>query len=101
MMVRLSVEKLKIPCHVKVHRDYDALDAYAKSLGYDNHGNDKDFCGWIPTMGDELHNPLKMMEEGNDKLECAQRHYEKAVIGLCQTGNFSVGYTIYTKGKYH
>jgi len=100
-MVRLSENKLTIPCHVKVHRDYDALDAYAKKLGYDNHGNDSTFCGWIATMGSGINDPEYMMNQANDKLENAQRLFDKAVIGLCQTGNFSVGYTIYTKGKCH
>jgi hypothetical protein len=99
-MVRLSTDKLKIPCTLRVHTDYDGLDKYAKKLGYQDHGNDKDFCGWIATMGDESHDPRRMIEEANEKLLLTQKHFDKAVIGLCQTGNFSVGYTIYTKGNF-
>lgn len=90
-------KQVSIPVKLKIHTDYDKLDAMAEKLGFENHGNDKDYCGWIATMGDEFHNPKLMLEGANQKLLNAQRNFKEAIIGFCQTGNFSVGYSIYTK----
>ncbi len=92
-----SSEPLTIPIKLKVHQDYDSLDALAKKNGYETKGNDPSYCGWVATMGDDYHNPSEMVKEMNDKLEAAKAQGLNAVIGLNQTGNFSVGYTIYTK----
>jgi hypothetical protein len=100
-MKNFGEKPLTIPCTLKVHSNYDRLDKLAEKLGFNNHGNDSSFCGWITTMGDSIHNPQTMMQEANEKLLNAQKNYTRAMIGLCQTGNFSVGYTIYTKGKFH
>lgn len=95
-MKTFSTEPLGIPCTVKVHTDYDALDAKAEKQGYENHGNDPDFCGWM-----KIDDPDYQMREANRKLTEAQKKFGKAVIALCMTGHFSVGYTIYTKNKAH
>jgi hypothetical protein len=98
-MQNFSIKPLTIPCTLKVHSDYDKLDKLAEKRGFINHKNDSRFCGWIATMGDGMYDPKRMIQEANEKLLNAQKSYTYAMIGLCQTGNFSVGYTIYTKSK--
>jgi hypothetical protein len=95
---QISKEKLTIPVNVKVWQNYTALDNYAVKLGYLCPENTPtSLTGWIATMGDSCYDPQRMLEEANDKLETAQHLHKGAIIGLCQTGNFSVGYTIYIK----
>lgn len=97
-MKQISNEPLTIPVKVKVWRDYNALDKYVEKLGYTvKHNTPTSLCGWIATMGDSCHDPQRMINEANEKLETAQQLHKGAIIGLCQTGNFSVGYTIYVR----
>lgn len=83
----------------KVFTDYDELDALAKAHGYADKGNSSEYCGWFATMGDEFHNPISMLREAMQKLRYAQKKYGDAIMGFCQTGNFSVSYTIYVRVK--
>lgn len=97
-MYYISNKPLTIPVKQKVWQDYDALDNYAVLHGYLCPENTPtSLCGWIATMGDSCHNPETMLKEANEKLVNAQRIHKDAVIGLCQTGNFSVGFTIYIR----
>ena len=96
-MKQISKEALSIPVKVKVWQNYDALDKYAAKLGYIVPNNNTSLCGWIATIGDDFHDPVSMIKDANSKLECAKALHKEAIIGLCQTGNFSVGYTIYVK----
>jgi len=94
-------EKTKIT--QKVFTDYDELDALAKAHGYDSPTPEQNVnsqkCGWIATMGDSTHSPQGMLKEAMQKLRDVKAQGEDVVMGFCQTGNFSVGYTIYTKGE--
>jgi len=81
----------------KIFTDYDELDALAKTHGYIDKGNTSEYCGWIATMGDEFHNPISMLREAMQKLRDTQKKHGDAIMGFCQTGNFSIGYTVYTK----
>ena len=98
-MKQISKTPLTIPVQIKVWQNYDALDNYAKKLGYSVPENcPTSLTGWIATMGDEIYDPKTMLAEANQKLLNVQQiHKKDAIIGLCQTGNFSVGYTIYVK----
>lgn len=84
------------PIPNRVLEDYDDLDNLAKSRGY-YATKDPKLCGWIATMSDSCHNSEKMLEEANEKLEAAKSMKKDVIIGFAQTGNFSVGYTIYVK----
>jgi len=83
---------------IKAHvfQNYDALDALALKAGYSDHGNDPRYCGWIPMMGDSSHSVEGSIQSLNDDVEAAKETYD-IIVGFCQTGNFSVGWTIYTK----
>jgi hypothetical protein len=85
----------------KVFTDYDELDALAKANGYQSPTPEQNVnesrCGWIATMGDESHNPISMLREAMQKLRDAQKKHGDAIMGFCQTGNFSISYTIYIK----
>jgi len=83
----------------KVFTDYDELDALAKTHGYTDKGNISEYCGWIATMGDSCHNPISMLREAIQKLRDAQKKHGDAIMGFCQNGNFSVGFTVYIKEK--
>jgi len=84
----------------KVWEDYDLLDQLARKFGYETPepDNNPDYCGWIATLGDKYHDPIKMLKEAMDKLRKAKTKHKDAIMGFCQTGHFSVGYTIYVKG---
>jgi len=86
---------------VRVWQDYDALDAHAKAHGFKTPTPDADpeYTGWIATLGDESHNPKKMIGSLNGKLERCKERGEVVTVGFCQTGNFSVGYTIYKQER--
>jgi hypothetical protein len=100
----------------KIFTDYDELDALAKAFGYNSptpeQNTNDSLSGWIATMGDSMHNPIRMLRDAMQKLRNVK--YEEicdksgkiiktksthidAVMGFCQTGNFSIGYTIYIK----
>lgn len=102
----------------KIFTDYDELDALAKAFGYDSptpeQNTNNSLSGWIATMGDSMHNPIRMLRDAMQKLRnvkykeiCdkagkiikTESTHVDAVMGFCQTGNFSIGYTIYTKDK--
>jgi hypothetical protein len=85
----------------KVFTDYDELDALAKAFGYDSPTPEQNVnesrCGWIATMGDESHNPTSMLREAMQKFTAIQLRYGDSIMGFCQTGNFSIGFTIYVR----
>jgi len=83
----------------KVWQNYNLLDEFAKKFGYDTPKPDHnpDYCGWVATMGDKYHNPTEMLKEAMDKFSKAKTRHKDAIMGFCQTGRFSVGYTIYVK----
>jgi hypothetical protein len=100
-----------INCHV--FQDYDRLDALAAKRGYicpeiaqddriaDRIGsglqNSTLHSGWVATMGDSHVSVESQLETLKDKIkECLKRN-EDIIIGFCQTGHFSIGYSIYRK----
>ena len=101
------------PINARVHQDYDKLDALAAKRGYQaieprgdediatpgNVGmqNSNLHCGWIATMGDPGHQVDKMIECLNGKVKQCLERGEEVLVGFCQTGWFSVGYSIYVK----
>jgi len=103
------------PVHCNVFQDYDRLDALAKKRGYhsiERRNDDKIatrsgtglqnehlHSGWIATMGDSGTDPKAMTELLKDKIKEAETRGETIIIGFCQTGWFSVGYTLYVKDK--
>lgn len=95
------MEKLELPLTepIKqiVFRDYDALDKMALDCGYISKGNDNAFSGWVPTMGDSTHSTEGALRELNEKIEDAQTKGLSVIVGFCQTGNFSIGYSLYIK----
>jgi heterodisulfide reductase subunit B len=80
----------------KIFTDYDALDALAKESGFEVK-EDENLSGWVATIGDSCHNPIAMLKEAMEKLKSAQARHKDAILGFCQTGNFSIGYTVYVK----
>ena len=101
--------------NVKVWQDYDALDTLATKRGYQpiEPHNDEDVVldglrvgaqnwslhsGWIATMGDSYHVVQDMITLLNGKVEKVRNNGNRLIVGFCQTGNFSVGYSIYVKG---
>ena len=105
----LPVDK---PIEAKIYQDYDKLDALAAKRGYQatEPMNDEKVstpsnvgaqnwnlhCGWIATMGDNGHRADKQIECLNDKVKRCQGE-GNILVGFCQTGWFSVGYSIYVK----
>ena len=89
-----STEKIT----ARIWQDYDALDAHAIAHGFNPIEGDSRLTGWIPTMGDETHSTEGSINELNSKLADARAEGKTVILGFCQTGNFSVGYTIYVKG---
>ena len=100
---------------VRVWEDYNALDHLAAKMGYrfiEPH-NDEWFdedglrvgmqnwslhSGWIATIGDSGHVAQDMITLLNRKVQRIKERGVGLLVGFCQTGNFSVGYTIYVKG---
>jgi len=83
----------------RVWLDYDLLDSFAKKFGYrtPEPDNNPDYCGWVATLGDKYHNPTEMLREAMQKFNWAKNKHKNAIMGFCQTGHFSVGYTIYVR----
>jgi len=96
--------------------NYDTLDNLAEQKGYypiesesdekiETSGligmqNSKLHCGWIATIGDPNRiNCMHQIELLNKKIVECKSKGEEILIGFCQTGKFSVGYTIYVKRK--
>lgn len=95
--------------------NYDTLDSLAKSKGYfpvepavdekveSRNGtgvqNTDLHSGWIATVDDGFKVQAKaQVELLNEKIQlCQQQNGEDIIVGFCQTGKFSVGYTIYVK----
>ena len=101
---------------VRVWDDYDALDKFAAKMGYRfiEPRNDEWFegdglrvgmqnwslhSGWIATMGDSAHVVGDMITLLNRKVQRIRERGVGLMVGFCQTGHFSVGYTIYVKGE--
>lgn len=95
--------------------DYDTLDQLAKDKGYEVIEPTKDteietegavgmqnstlHSGWIATISDgvrmQVEDQVKLL---NKKIQlCKQDKGEDIIVGFCQTGKFSIGYTIYVK----
>lgn len=95
--------------------DYDTLDQLAKDKGYEpvelaedtkietegavGLDNRNLHCGWIATVSDgvrvQVEDQVKLL---NKKIQlCKQDRKEDIIVGFCQTGKFSIGYTIYVK----
>jgi len=97
--------------------DYDKLDSLAQRRGYhavepredekvaykDGTGMDNRslHSGWIATIDDGVQvQALQQVQQLNEKIQlCKQQKGEDIIVGFCQTGHFSIGYTIYVKGK--
>lgn len=109
-----KVDTSKGTINVHVFTDYDKLDALALKKGYkptkcaldetvEHSGligaqNSNLHCGWIATMGDKNHISIEdQIKHLNRKIESCKSKNEQILIGFCQTGNFSIGYTIYVK----
>ncbi len=101
------------PIKIKIFQDYDKLDNSAVKVSYvptesheditiDTNGcvgmqNSRLHSGWIATMGDSSHSPEDQIELLNEKVKRCIESNEKVKVGFCQTGHFSIGYTIYKK----
>lgn len=113
-MQTFLTDKVKIPIKAKVFRDYDKLDALALKKGYkpikcaldetvEHRGligaqNSCLHSGWIATMGDRNRISIDdQIKHLNSKIESCKSKGEQILIGFCQTGNFSIGYTVYVK----
>jgi hypothetical protein len=100
-----------INCHV--FEDYDHLDSLAEKRGYypTEQTNDDRFetiglvglqngllhSGWVATADDCTTKAEDQLKTLKAKIaECLKRK-ETIIIGFCQTGWFSVGYSIYRK----
>jgi len=106
------------PINVKVfskysEENYDTLDNLAEEQGYfatnpasdekvDFNGlvglqNFKLHCGWIATIDDYNVKSMEQVRLLNTKIGICKSKGEQIIIGFCQTGKFSIGYTIYVK----
>ena len=103
------------PVHCRVFEDYDQLDRLAANRGYFPIGPEIDdrietvgyvglqnstlHSGWVATMDDSTIKAEDQLKTLKAKIsECLKRN-ETVIIGFCQTGHFSVGYSIYVKQK--
>lgn len=102
-----------ITCHV--FDNYDKLDKLAVIRGYHavECGNDDRIgtvgavgmqnsnlhSGWVATMGDSTVSVDAQLQLLRDKIKECETRGETVIIGFAQTGNFSVGYSIYIKDK--
>jgi len=105
------------PIKCKVYQDYDKLDNVAvkaeyksieprddihiETTGHVGMQNASLHCGWIATMGDNGHNPIDQIKMLNEKVKTCIENGESVKVGFCQTGNFSIGYSIYRKGVHN
>ena len=103
------------PIKCRVFTNYDHLDALAAKRGYIavECGNDDKIrtrsavglqnsslhAGWIATMDDSTVKVQNQVELLKDKISECLKQKEAIIIGFCQTGHFSVGYSIYVKKK--
>jgi len=101
------------PIKVKIFQDYDKLDRMAEKTGYQSIEPNEDVkiesighvgmqnsnlhCGWVATLGDSSHNPENQIKTLNEKVKMCIKNGERVKVGFCQTGHFSVGYSIYRK----
>ncbi len=101
------------PIKVKIFQDYNKLDRDMVKVGYsptepredttiDTNGyvgiqNSRLHSGWIATMGDSSHHVEDQIRLLNEKVKICIEMKEKVKVGFCQTGHFSIGYTIYVK----
>jgi len=92
---------------------YDDLDAKAEKLGYDavepstderiemigscGLQNNTLHSGWIATMSDGKHKQKDQIETLRKKLQICKDRGKEVIVGFCQTGHFSIGYSIYVK----
>ena len=106
---------IKTPIQVKVFQDYDKLDIQANKKGYTAIEPDIDqkvytegsvglqqanlHCGWIAIISDSRHKAEDQISLLNKKIGQCIELEEKIIIGFCQTGHFSIGYSIYVKIK--
>lgn len=95
--------------------NYDKLDKLAEEKGYllvepavdedvpfkdgTGMGNTHLHSGWIATVDDGVKvQALRQIEQLNEKIKrCKQQKGEDIIVGFCQTGKFSIGYSIYVK----
>ena len=101
---------------VKAWEDYNALDNLAARMGYrfieplnDEWFNEDGLrvgmqnshlhSGWIATNGDSYHVVEHMITLLNRKVQRIKNTGVGLLVGFCQTGHFSVGYTIYVNGE--
>ena len=101
------------PIRAKIFQDYDKLDRDIAKVGYiptephedttiDTNGcvgmqNSRLHSGWIATMGDDSHHVKDQIRLLNEKVKMCIENGEKVKVGFCQTGHFSIGYSIYKK----
>lgn len=119
MRPNFITEKIEsFPINVKVfsrygEEDYDTLDNLAEEQGYlaindesdekVEHNllvgmqNSKLHCGWIATFDDYNVKAMHQIALLNTKIGICKSKGEDIIIGFCQTGKFSIGYTIYVK----
>ena len=103
------------PIKCRVFENYGKLDALAEKRGYkaiecgnddkiETHGlvgfqNSSLHCGWVATIDDYNVKALEQVELLKAKIkECLNRK-EDIIVGFCQTGHFSIGYSIYRRQK--
>lgn len=112
------------PIPVKVfskysEENYDTLDDLAKNQGYEavESETDEEFrscsqenrlvglqnsklhSGWIATMNDYDVKAEQQIGLLKEKVKCCKAKGEDIIVGFCQTGQFSIGYSIYVKKK--
>jgi hypothetical protein len=101
------------PINAKVFENYDRLDQLAKNRGYFpvEQSTDDKFetiglvglqnsslhSGWVATADDYNIKALDQCQTLKAKITECLRRKEVIIIGFCQTGWFSVGYSIYRK----
>ena len=105
--------KVKIFSKYDSKNNYDKLDSLAQKRGYypieialdekvDISGligmqNFSLHSGWVATIDDYNIKAMHQIKALNQKIELCKSKGEQILIGFCQTGKFSIGYTIYTK----
>jgi hypothetical protein len=103
------------PILCKVFSDYDRLDLLAEKRGYSSVEQSNDVrietiglvglqntslhSGWVAIVDDYNIKAQDQVETLKAKISKCLELKEKIIIGFCQTGNFSVGYSIYRKRK--
>lgn len=103
------------PITCRVFQDYDKLDAIAEARGYkavepefdekyeakvgSGSGNGSLHCGWIATVGDTNISVNAQVDLLKAKIARCVELKENVIIGFCQTGNFSISYSIYVRSR--